>query len=156
MGIRAATVCVAWSRTEWRAYSPRSRLGLPGKRPDRVGREDRAAPPPLPPRSPERERWESGWRPCAWRGALRIGNRIPRARAWGFLPGGSPAYFRRRATATSTAPTATRLSVAGSGTTANCSTWPLVTVPPAKFALATLTVDTSTLSKLGQKVVSSR
>ena len=32
MGIRAATVCVAWSRTEWRAYSPRSRLGLPGKR----------------------------------------------------------------------------------------------------------------------------
>ena len=48
MGIRAATVCVAWSRTEWRAYSPRSRLGLPAKRPDRVGREDRAAPPPAP------------------------------------------------------------------------------------------------------------
>ena len=109
-----------------------------------------------PPKSPERERWESGWRPCEWRGALRIGNRIPRARAWGFLPGGSPAYFRRRATATSAMPTATRPSVAGSGTTANCSTWPLVTVPPAKSALATLTVDTSTLSKLGQKVVSSR
>ena len=36
MGMRVATEGVAWSMTGWRAYSPRLRLGLPGRRPNRV------------------------------------------------------------------------------------------------------------------------
>ena len=43
MGMRVATEGVAWSMTGWRAYSPRLRLGLPGRRPNRVsgGAEER-------------------------------------------------------------------------------------------------------------------
>ena len=39
-----------------------------------------------PSRSLERERWVCGWRLWWWRGEGWGGGRIPRARAWGFLP----------------------------------------------------------------------
>ena len=55
------------------------------------------------PRSPERERWEDGWRPWAWCGADYHGERNPRARAWGFLPGGRDAS-RDRVTSTAWRP----------------------------------------------------
>ena len=50
MGIRVATLVVAWSGLAWKPYSPRSRLGLP----DGVA--------VVPSRSPERKRWEYAWR----------------------------------------------------------------------------------------------
>ena len=56
-----------------------------------VNRREHNAPVPLS-RSPERERWGSGWRMWWWWGASWGGGRIPRARAWGFLTGGPTAH----------------------------------------------------------------
>ena len=61
MGKRAVTVAVVGSETRWRAYSPRSRWGLPD--------EDSMSP------------------PVNHSGTVSPATRIPRACAWGFLPG---------------------------------------------------------------------
>ena len=62
MGKRVVTVSVVWSGLGWGAYSPRSRLGLPGGK-----RRPGAS------RSPERERWENAWQRRYWGGSVGAG-----------------------------------------------------------------------------------
>jgi len=69
----------------------------------------------------------------------------------------APDSYRFRLPAITIAmPAAASMMAPGSGTTTNCITWPLLTVPDAKLAVATATVVTSMRSKYAQKSVSSR